>query len=164
MSSMRASFSGIGSGMRVVGAHGVDDAPADALLAGAVVGQDQDQRVVAHGRRLEEGDQPRQVLVGVVEHGGVGALQAAEHRLLVGAQLVPGTTPSLRGGRRVSGRHDAHRLLPRQPALALGVPAVWNTASYFRIRSRGAWCGAWQAPSATQVSHGVSGRRRCGRR
>ena len=66
----------------------------------------------------------REVLVGVIEHGGVGAGQAAEQPLLVGCVLGPG--PHEVVARRKAGvlRHDPERLLPLEPALALDVPAV----------------------------------------
>ena len=72
-------------GTEIVRAHGVDEAERPAFLARAVVGQHEDQRVVAHAGRFEERDQPRQMPVGMIEHAGEGRLQPCEHAPLVGA-------------------------------------------------------------------------------
>ncbi len=111
-------------GAEIVRPHRVDEAERPALLAGAVVGQHQDQRVVAHAGRVEKRDQPRQMLVGVIEHAGKGRLQPREDALFVGRMLFPGLHAVV--ARRQPGflRHDPHRLLPRQPLLALDVPAM----------------------------------------
>ena len=111
-------------GTEIVRPHRVDKAERPALLAGAVVGQDEDQRVVAHAGRVEKADQPRQMLVGMVEHAGEGRLQPREDALFVGAVLVPCLHAVIARGQPGFRRHDPHRLLPRHPLLALDVPAM----------------------------------------
>ena len=108
----------------IVRPHRIDEAERAALLAGAVVREHQDQRVVADSGLLKERDQPRQMPVGVVEHAGIGGLQPREQPLLVIAVLVPGFDAVI--ARRHPGfrRHDSQRLLARQPLFALDVPAV----------------------------------------
>ncbi len=74
-------------------------------------------------------DQPRQMPVGVVEHAGKRRLQPREQRA---ARRRECSAHGLHAviARRHSGvrRHDAHRLLPRQPPLALDVPAMRRTS------------------------------------
>ena len=110
--------------LQVVGAHGVDHAERPALLAGAVVGHDHDQRVVELARRLEEGHQPREVLVGMVEHGGVGGLQAREQAALALGHVGPGAHRVVARRQARALRHDAELDLAGEPLLALDVPAV----------------------------------------
>ena len=104
--------------------HRIDEAERSALLARAIVGHDDDERVVAHACGLEERDQPRQMPVGMIEHAGEGRLQAGEDALLVSAVLVPCLHAVV--ARRHFGvcGHQSHRLLPRQPLLALDVPTM----------------------------------------
>ena len=111
-------------GTEIVRPHRVDEAERPALLAGAVVGQHEDQRVVADAGRVEERDQPRQMLVGMVEHAGEGRLQPREDAPFVGAVLVPRLHAVIARGQPGFRRHDPHRLLPRHPLLALDVPAM----------------------------------------
>ena len=110
-------------GLAVVGAHRVDEAVGAALLAGAVVGHHQDQGIVADAGRLKESYKPGELAVGVVEHGGERALEADRHLLLVGREVRPRSHPVVAGRHVGGGRDQAHGLLPRQPALALHVPA-----------------------------------------
>ncbi len=115
---------GHGFWLAVVGAHGVDHAEGAALLAGAVVAQDQDQGVVAQAGLIQEGDKAGQVAVGVVQHGGEGALEAGEQALFIRRMLGPWTHHVVARRHAGVGRHDAHGLLPRQALLALHVPAL----------------------------------------
>ncbi len=66
-----------------------DAAEQPALLAGAVVGKDEDDGVVEEARALEECDEAAKLAVGVVEHAGEGRLQPQEEAALVGGVLVP---------------------------------------------------------------------------
>ncbi len=76
-------------GTEIIRPHRVDESERPALLAGAIVGQHQDQRVVADAGLVEKRDQPRQMLVGMVEHAGERRLQPREHAPFVGTVLVP---------------------------------------------------------------------------
>ena len=111
-------------GTEIIRPHGVDEAPRPALLAGAIVREHQDQRVVADAGLVEKGDQPRQMPVGMIEHAGERRLQPREDALLVRAVFVPRLHAVI--ARRQPGfpRHDPHRLLPRHSLLALDVPAM----------------------------------------
>jgi hypothetical protein len=111
-------------GHLVVRAHGIDEAEGPALLAGTVVRQQQHDGVVQLAAGLQVIEQPGQLLVGMVQHGGIGSLQARHHRLLLGRMVGPGLDAGI--ARRQLGvrRHDAQRLLPRQAAFTLHVPAV----------------------------------------
>ena len=111
-------------GTEIVRPHRVDEAERPALLARAIVRQNQDQRVVADAGRVEKADQPRQMLVGMIEHAGERRLQPREHALFVGAVLVPCLHAVVACGQPGFLRHDPHRLLPRHPLLALDVPAM----------------------------------------
>ena len=68
-------------GAEIIRPHRVDEAERPALLARAVVGQHEDQRVVADAGRVEKRDQPRQMPVGMIEHAGKGRLQPREDAL-----------------------------------------------------------------------------------
>ncbi len=112
-------------GAEIIRPHRIDEAERPALLARAIVRQHEDQGVVADRRPLSrKRDQPRQMPVGMVEHAGKRRLQPREQALLVGAVLVPRLHAVV--ARRHPGlvRHDPHRLLARQPLLALDIPAV----------------------------------------
>ena len=111
-------------GTEIIRPHRVDEAERPALLAGAVVGQHEDQGVVADAGLVEERDQPRQMLVGMVEHAGKRRLQPREDALLVGAVLVPRLHAVIARGHLGVLRHDPHRLLARHALLALDVPAM----------------------------------------
>jgi hypothetical protein len=60
----------------VVRPHGVDHAQRAALLARAIVREHQHQRVLALAALVEVAQQPSDLLVGVIEHRGIGRLQA----------------------------------------------------------------------------------------
>ncbi len=111
-------------GAEVERAHRIDEAERPTLLACAIVGHHDDERVVAHASRFEKANQPRQMPVGMIEHAGKGRLQAGEDAFLVGAVLVPRLHAVI--ARRHPGvcGHQPHRLLPRQPLLALDVPTM----------------------------------------
>jgi hypothetical protein len=111
-------------GTEIIRTHRIHKPQRAALLAGAVVGQHQNQRVVADAGLVEEADQPRQMPVGMVEHAGEGRLQPGEDALFIGAVLVPRLHAVIARGHAGVRRHDPHRLLPCHPLLALDVPAV----------------------------------------
>ena len=108
----------------IIRSHRVDETERAALLAGAIVRQHQNQRIVGNPGRFQEADQPRQMAVGVVEHAGECCLQSRKHPLLVGRMFVPGFDAVIAWRHLRLRRHQAHRLLPRQPLLALDVPAM----------------------------------------
>jgi len=111
-------------GPEVIRSHRVDKTERAALLAGAVVGHHDDQGVVAHAGLVEEGDQPRQMLIGVVEHPREGGLQPGEYTLLVRCMRIPRFDAVIARRHLCFGRHDAHCLLTRHALLALDVPAM----------------------------------------
>ena len=111
-------------GAEIVRPHRVDKAERPALLARAIVRQNEDQRVVADPGGFQKPDQPRQMPVGMVEHAGERRLQPREQALLVGAVLVPRLHAVIARGHFGVRRHDPHRLLARHALLALDVPAV----------------------------------------
>ena len=59
-----------------------------------------------HAGLVEKRDQPRQMLVGMVEHAGEGRLQPREDALLVGAVLVPRLHAVIARRHPVSRRHE----------------------------------------------------------
>ncbi len=124
MSSIRRSFSGNRLGAEIIGPHRIDETERTAFLARAVIGQHQDQGVVANARCLQERDQPCQMAVGVVEHAGKCRLQPREHPLFVRAVFIPRLHAVIARGHFGVRRHQPHRLLPRQALLALDVPAM----------------------------------------
>ena len=73
---------------------------------------------------IEKRDQPRQMLVGMIEHAGKRRLQPREQALLVRAMLVPRFHAVIACRQPGFRRHDPHRLLPRDALLALDVPAM----------------------------------------
>ncbi len=111
-------------GTEIIRPHRVDEAQRPALLACAIIGQNQDQRVVANAGRVEKRDQPRQMLIGMVEHAGESRLQPREDALFVDGVLIPCLHAVIACGQPGFRRHDPHRLLPRHPLLALDVPAM----------------------------------------
>ena len=117
-------FLGEGLGPEVARTGGVDVAERAALLAGAIVGSNEDDRIREHAGLLEESDEAGQVPIGMVEHGRIGRLQAGEETLLVGAVALPGlhAVVAWRQSRRL--RHNADGLLARDPAITLCIPAV----------------------------------------
>ena len=109
---------------KIIRPHRVDKTQRPALLAGAIVGQHHNQRVVPHARGFEECDQPREMLIRMIEHSCKCRLKAREDAALVFAVLVPGFDAVIT--RRHPGllRHKTHRLLPRQAPFALHVPPM----------------------------------------
>ena len=106
----------------------VDRAVRPALGARAVVGDHHDQRVVELADRLQEVEQPPDVVIGVLEEAGEHLHHAGVEPAFVGGELVPllhvGVVPRQHGVRG----DDAQLLLPREHLLAVGVPAVVELA------------------------------------
>src|SRR6202048_3978043 len=117
-------FLGEGLGPEVAGTGGVDIAERTALLAGAIVGSNEDDRIRQHACLLEETDEARQVPIGMVEHGRIGRLQAGEETPFVGAVVLPGLHAVVPWRQARRWRHDARRLLALDPEKTLGIPAV----------------------------------------
>ena len=109
---------------RVARTKRIDKAERATFLARAIVGCDEHDRIRQHGGPLEEVDEASEVAVRMVEHRRIGRLKTREEALLVGAVALP--QPHSGVARRQSSPlwHDPHRLLPREPAITLGVPAV----------------------------------------
>ena len=105
-------------------AHGVLVARRAALGGGPVVGQQHHHGVVGLADPVEGGHEPAQVLVGVGEHPGVGLLHPGGHLLLVGTQLRPVGHTGVDGGQFGVVGDDPEVLLPGEPLLAEGPPAV----------------------------------------
>ena len=103
--------------------HLVEDAERPALLARAVVGEDEHERVVELAGRGEVVDEATDLVVGVVEERGERLLQARRELPLVLGQLVPRL--DARVARRELGArgHDAQLELAGEPPLARDVPA-----------------------------------------
>ena len=111
-------------GPQIVRTHRIDEAERAAFLARAIVRHDNDQGVVAHACGIEEGNEPRQMLVGMIEHAGERRLQAGEDTLFVVAVFDPGLYAVIARRHSCIWWHQAHRLLPRETLLALDIPAM----------------------------------------
>jgi hypothetical protein len=85
---MRASFSLKGSVLKLRGTGAIDKAERAALLAGTIVGSDEDDRVREHVRLLRERDQAGQLPIGMIEHAGIGRLQPGEETLFVRLRIL----------------------------------------------------------------------------
>ncbi len=108
----------------VVGAHRIDHAERAAFLAGAIVREHDDQGVVADAGGVEERDQARQMLVGMVEHAGISRLQPGEDLSLLRAVGVPRLHTVIARRHLCLRGNEAHGLLARHPLFAFHVPAV----------------------------------------
>ncbi len=101
----------------------VEVAVRSALLAGAVVRHQHEQRVVEPAQLRQGVDQPGQLRVGVVEEAGVGLLQPGREPALVVGQVVPRLDAVVAGRQRGRPGHDAELLLAGQPLGPDLVPA-----------------------------------------
>src|SRR5216684_7825074 len=70
-----------GLGPEVSRTGGVDVAERTALLAGAIVGSNEDDCIREHACLLKESYEAAQVPIGMVEHGSISRLQAGEETL-----------------------------------------------------------------------------------
>ena len=104
--------------------HLVEHAEHAALGARPVVPDDvEDQRVVELARVADGGEQPADLVVGVLAESRIDLHLAGEELLLVGAQLVPVLDVAGLGGELRALGHDSHLDLPRERRLAHLVPA-----------------------------------------
>ncbi len=101
----------------------VDHAGRAAFLAGAVVGHQQEQRVVEFATGGEVIHQPADLRVGVFEEAGESLLQAQRQRAFIRREFDPGLHARI-ARRKVSiRRDDAKLLLPLVPLLPHHIPA-----------------------------------------
>src|SRR5260221_9816947 len=91
-------FLGEGLGPEVAGTGGVDIAERTALLAGAIVGSNEDDRIRQHACLLEESHEAGQVPIGMVEHGRIGRLQAGGEKPPLRAVGLPSPPPLVSWG------------------------------------------------------------------
>ena len=107
----------------------VEHALWSAFAAGAVVGQQHDDRVVQLLGTLEEIEQTTDLCVGVVQHRSEGFLQSRSELLLVDTQLIPRPHARIARCERGVRWHDAHLLLARKHPLPLDVPTFVELAA-----------------------------------
>ena len=103
--------------------HLIQDAGRATLLAGAVVRQQNKQRVVPCPQAFDVVDQPSNLGIGVFQHGGIGFLQPCGKPLLVARQFGPRAHTGITRRELGARRNDAHRQLALEPRLALDIPA-----------------------------------------
>ena len=104
--------------------HLVEDAERAALLAGAVVGEQHDDRVVEQVHVVEGVDEATDLVVGVLEERGERLLEAGGQAALRVGQVVPRVDARVAGRQLGVGRDHAQLLLAGEPALAGDVPAL----------------------------------------
>ena len=104
------------------------DAELAALLAGAVVRQQQDDGVVEDAEALEILEEPADLGVGVLEEGGERLLEPGRQAPLVLRQRVPRLDAGVAGGEPGVGGQEAHLDLPGEPPLAGDVPSLVEPA------------------------------------
>ena len=102
--------------------HLVHDAELAALLAGAVVRQQDDHGVVELAEPLEVVDEAADLGVGVLQEGGEGLLEAGGQSLLVLGQAVPRLDPGIARGELGVGGQQAEFDLAGEPPFAGHVP------------------------------------------
>ena len=102
----------------------MEHAEGAALLAGAVVAHQQDQRVVEFADGRQVGDQASDLDVGVLEERGVGLLESRGESLLVLGELLPRVDALVARRQFGERRDDAELLLTREPLVARDVPSL----------------------------------------
>ncbi len=109
--------------MAVLVRDDVGRAASAAFLARAVVRHHDEDRVVVAAGFLQAGDEPRELVVGVIDHRGERFLQPRRDLLLVRRQRIPRGHAIV--APRIFGilRDDAERELPLEAAAANHVPA-----------------------------------------
>ena len=126
--------------------HLVHDAERATLLTRAVVGQQEDHRVVQPVEPFQRIEEPTDLVVGVVEEGGEGLLETGGQTTVDLGHGVPFLDPWVPRGELGPRRHHARLQLLREPALAGGVPAVVESpAVLLQVGS--------PAPGAGRASH-----------
>lgn len=93
-------------------------------MAGSVVGEDKNDRILAQARVLQKGDKTCEVAVCVIEHAGECGLQAREEAPLIGRVLIPRLNAVIARRQARSCGHDAHLDLAGEAALSFDVPAA----------------------------------------
>ena len=104
--------------------HLVHDAERTTLLAGPVVGQQKNQRVVELTELLEVVDEPADLGIGVLEERGERLLQACGQATLVLGEGVPRLDAGVAGSQFGVGGEQPHLDLPSKPLFASDVPPV----------------------------------------
>src|SRR5437016_1250666 len=92
-------------------------------VGAAIVGREDKDRVGELTELVEQGDEAADILVGAVEHRGVGLHMAHKETLLVGGNLVPGGYGRVTSGKPGPGRNQSHRHLAFKAPGANRVPA-----------------------------------------
>ncbi len=110
-------------------AHLVEHTGRAAFLAGTVVRHGDEDGVVQLAQALQRIDVAAQMVIGVVDEGGKGLLQARSEFAFVVGQCVPGLDAGVAWRQRGVCRHDAQFLLPREPALAHHIPTLVKLAA-----------------------------------
>ena len=110
-------------------AGGVGDALRAALLAGAVVGHQQQDGVVELARGFEIGDQPPNLFVGVAEESGERLLEGREEPFRIRREVVPGLDAGIARREFRALGNDAEFELSREPLFAHLVPALVELAA-----------------------------------
>ena len=117
--------------------HLVHNAKGATLLAGAVVGHQEDQRVVELTESLQFVHEAAELFVGVLQESGVGLLQASGQATLVLGQRVPGLNTGVTGRQLGTFGDEAHFELTLVDALTCGVPTIIElTLVLFDVRGR----------------------------
>ena len=109
--------------------HLVHDAEGPALLAGPVVREQDHDGVLQPAQPVELGQEPADLVVGVLEEGGEGLLEACGQEPLVLGQAVPRLHPGVAGGQLGPLGQQAELLLAGEPPVPGGVPAVVEPAA-----------------------------------
>ena len=102
----------------------VDAAGHAPLGAGAVVGEDHDERVVQRAEALERGEHPADLRVGVGQEAGEDLLLAGEHAPLLGREVGPGLDPLGPVGEHGALGHHARGDLAGEHLRPPGVPPL----------------------------------------
>ena len=108
--------------------HLVEDAGRTALLAGAVVRHDDEERIFETVDFLQKRNQPADLRVGVVELRGECFLQPRGKLPFVGSEFVPWPDPWIQGRKTGALRDDAECLLPLEPVGSDRIPPRIETA------------------------------------
>ena len=124
--------------------HLVQDSERTALLAGAVVGQDHQQRVVELADALEVRHQATDLGVGVSRYAAKASWSRDARSLWFTGSESQGSTPGLRGASLVSGGSRPISIwLANHRSRAASQPSS-KRPLYFSRYSAGAWSGrAW---------------------
>ena len=109
--------------------HLVEHAERAALLAGAIVGHDDEHCVVQLAELLECGDESTDLHIGVLEECPVGLLQTSGEHAVVLGKRVPFLNARVAGGELRLGGDDAEFTLLGEPAFAGDIPSFVVTST-----------------------------------